>query len=99
MINNQTDAEFWESLDHFSSETDIDEYISFDTKIVTSLPATDPLMADWRQETRNKSITEVTETSDASAEEANQSEEELEIKIDEDENRKITTAGRSIKEP
>ena len=39
------------------------------------------------------------ETSDASAEEANQSEEELEIKIDEDENRKITTAGRSIKEP
>ena len=99
MINNQTDAEFWESLDHFSPETDIDEYISFDTKIVTSLPATDPLMADWRQETRNKSITEVMETSDASAEGANQSEEELEIKIDEDENRKITTAGRSIKEP
>ena len=56
-------------------------------------------MSDWRQETRNRNITEVMETSDASAEEANQSEEELEIKIDEDENRKITTAGRSIKEP
>ena len=48
--------------------------------------------SNWRQEIRNKSIAEVRETSDAAAEEANQSEEEPEIVTDEDENRKITAA-------
>ena len=49
-------------------------------------------MVDWRQEIRNKSTVEVMETSDAAAEEANQSEEELDIVTDEDENRKIAAA-------
>ena len=76
VINNQTDAEFRELFDQLSSETDIDEYIDFDIKVVTYLPASDLLIVDWRQETRNKSILEVMETSDAAAKEANQSEEE-----------------------
>ena len=49
-------------------------------------------MVDWRQEIRNKSTVEVMETSDAAAEEVNQSEEELDIVTDEDENRKIAAA-------
>ena len=49
-------------------------------------------MVDLRQETCNKSIAEVMETSDAAAEEASQSKEEPEIVTDEDENRKITAA-------
>ena len=49
-------------------------------------------MVDWRQETRNKGIAEVTETRHAAAEKANQSKEEPEIVTDEDENRKITAA-------
>ena len=49
-------------------------------------------MVDWRQEIRNKSTVEVMETSDTAAEEANQSEEELDIVTDEDENRKIAAA-------
>ena len=49
-------------------------------------------MVDWRQQIRNKSTVEVMETSDAAAEEANQSEEELDIVTDEDENRKIAAA-------
>ena len=49
-------------------------------------------MVDWRKEIRNKSTVEVMETSDAAAEEANQSEEELDIVTDEDENRKIAAA-------
>ena len=48
--------------------------------------------SNWRQEIRNKSIAEVTETSDAAAEEVNQSKEEPDIVTDEDENRKITAA-------
>ena len=49
-------------------------------------------MVDRRQEIRNKRITEVMETSDAAAVEANQSEEESEIETDENKNRKITAA-------
>ena len=49
-------------------------------------------MVDRRQEIRNKRITEVMETSDAAADEANQSEEESEIETDENKNRKITAA-------
>ena len=49
-------------------------------------------MADWRQETRNKSITEFMETSDAAAKEANQSEDEQEITTDDDKKRRITAA-------
>ena len=44
------------------------------------------------QETHNKSITEVMETSDAAAQEANQSEQESEIVTDEYKNRKIIAA-------
>ena len=58
-------------FDQVSSEPDMDKHIDFDIEVVTSLPAIDPLMVDWRQETRNKSITEVMETRDAAAEEAN----------------------------
>ena len=46
----------------------------------------DPLMLDWRQETRNKSIAEVMETSDDSAKVIYQSKEKPEIVTDEDEN-------------
>ena len=49
-------------------------------------------MVDRRQEIHNKRITEVMETSDAAADEANQSEEESEIETDENKNRKITAA-------
>ena len=49
-------------------------------------------MVDWRQESRNKSIAQVVGTSDAAAEEVNQSKEEPEIVTDQDEKRKITTA-------
>ena len=42
--------EFWELFDQLSSETVIDKYIDFDMEVVTSLPAIDPLMVDWRQE-------------------------------------------------
>ena len=73
-------------FDQHSSETDIDVYIDFDIKCVTSLPAIDPLMLDWRQETRNKSIAEVMETSDDSAKVIYQSKEKPEIVTDEDEN-------------
>ena len=54
VINDQIDAEFLELFDQLSSQTDIDEYIQFDIEVVTSLPAIDPLMVDWRQETRSK---------------------------------------------
>ena len=74
------------------SETHIDEYIDFDIEVVTSLPTIDLSMVHWRQEARNISIVEVMGTSDAAAEEANQSEEEPKIVADEDENRKITSA-------
>ena len=86
------DAEFRELFDQLFSETDIDKYIDLDIEVVTSLPAIDPLMVDWRQETRNKSIAEVMETSDAAADEANQFEEEPALVTDEDENRKIIAA-------
>ena len=92
VIYDQIDAEFWELFDQLSSETDIDEYIDFDIEVITSLPAIDPLMVDWRQETRNKSIAEVMETSDAAAEEANQFKEEPDLVTDEDKNRNITAA-------
>ena len=85
----QIDVAFRELFNELSSETDIDEYIDFDIEVVTSLPAIDPSMVKWRQEARNKSITEVIETSDAAAEEANQSEEDPEIVTDEDENIEI----------
>ena len=74
------------------SETHIDQYIDFDIEVVTSLPTIDLPMVHWRQEARNISIVEVMGTSDAAAEEANQSEEEPKIVADEDENRKITSA-------
>ena len=35
VINDQIDGEFKELFDQFSSETDIDEYIDFDTEVVT----------------------------------------------------------------
>ena len=85
----QIDVAFRELFNELSSETDIDEYIDFDIEVVTSLPAIDPSMVKWRQEARNKSVTEVIETSDAAAEEANQSEEDPEIVTDEDENIEI----------
>ena len=43
----------------FSSETTLDEYIDFDAETITSEPAVDPTYVDWRQECREKSITEV----------------------------------------
>ena len=91
-MNDQTDAEVWVLFDQLSSKTDIHKYIDFDIEVVTSLLAIDMLMVDWRQETRNKSIAEVMETSDAAAEEAKQSKEEPEIVTDEDKNSKITAA-------
>ena len=72
-------AEFRELFDHLFSKTDIDEYIDFDIEVVISLPAINRLIVEWGQETRNKSIAEVIETSNAAAEEANQSKEEPEI--------------------
>ena len=88
----QIDAEFRELFDHLFSKTDIDEYIDFDIEVVISLPAIDPLMVEWGQETRNKSIAEVIETSNAAAKEANQSKVELEIVTDEDANSKIAAS-------
>ena len=91
--NDQIDAEFQELLDQLSCETDIYKYINFDIEVVASLQAISQLMVDLRQETRNKSIAEVMETSNAAAQEANQSKEEPEIVIDENESRNITAAG------
>ena len=91
--NYQIDAEFLELFDQLSCETDIYKYINFDIEVVASLQAISQLMVDLRQETCNKSIAEVMETSDADALEANQSKEELEIVIDENESRKITAVG------
>ena len=67
----QIDAEFQELFDELFSETVMDEYIYFDIEIVTSLSATDPLIVEWSQETSNKNIAEVIETSNAAVEEAN----------------------------
>ena len=91
--NDQIDAEFQELFDQLSCETDIYKYINFDIEVVASLQAISQLMVDLRQETRNKSIAEVMETSNAAAQEANQSKEEPEIVIDENESRNITAAG------
>ena len=49
-------------------------------------------MVDWRQETHNKNIAEVMETSDTATKKANQSNEKPQIVTDEGENRKITAA-------
>ena len=70
-----------------SSETDINEYINFDIEVVISLPAINSLMLDWRQKTLNRSMADASETSEATAEEASQPEEEPEILTNEDENR------------
>ena len=86
----QNDEEFRELFDQLSSETVMDGYINFDIEVIASLSAINPLMVKWRQETSTKSIAEVIETSNAAVEEVNQSEEELEIVPDGDENRKIT---------
>ena len=91
--NDQIDAEFQELFDQLSCETDIYKYINFDIEVVASLQAISQLMVDLRQETRNKSIAEVMETSNAAAQETNQSKEEPEIVIDENESRNITAAG------
>ena len=91
--NDQIDAEFQELFDQLSCETDIYKYINFDIEVVASLQAISQLMVDLRQETHNKSIAEVMETSNAAAQEANQSKEEPEIVIDENESRNITAAG------
>ena len=91
--NDQIDAEFQELFDQLSCETDIYKYINFDIEVVASLQAISQLMVDLRQETRNKSIAEVMETSNAAAQEANQSKEEPEIVIDQNESRNITAAG------
>ena len=91
--NDQIDAEFQELFDQLSCETDIYKYINFDIEVVASLQAISQQMVDLRQETRNKSIAEVMETSNAAAQEANQSKEEPEIVIDENESRNITAAG------
>ena len=56
-----------------------DEYIDFDIEVVISLPAINRLIVEWEQETRNKTIAEVIEMSNAATEEANQSKEEPEI--------------------
>ena len=88
----QIDSDFRELFDHLFSKTVIDKCIDFDTDVVVSLLAIDPLMIDWGQETRNKRIAEVTEMSNAAAKEANQSKEGPQIVTDEDENRKITAS-------
>ena len=86
----QNDEEFRELFDQLSSETVMDGYINFDIEVIASLSAINPLIVKWRQETSTKNIAEVIETSNAAVEEVNQSEEELEIVPDGDENRKIT---------
>ena len=63
---------------------------NFEIEVITSLSAINPLIVKWRQETSTKNIAEVIKTSNAAVEEVNQSEEELEIVPDGDENRKIT---------
>ena len=68
----------------------MDEYIDFDSEVVTSLSAIDPQIVEWRQETSNKNVAEVIETSYAAVEKANQSEEEQEVVTDGDQNRRIT---------
>ena len=84
------DEEFRELFDQLSSETVMDGYINFDIEVIASLSAINPLIVKWRQETSTKNIAEVIKTSNAAVEEVNQSEEELEIVPDGDENRKIT---------
>ena len=89
---NQIDAEFQELFDQLFSETVMDEYIDFDIEVVTSLSAIDPRIVEQKQETSNKNVAEVIETSNVVVEEANQSEQQPEIVTDEDGNRNITAA-------
>ena len=71
-------------FDQVTSETVMDEYIDFDSEVVTSLSAIGPQIVEWRQETSNKNVAEVIETSYAAVEKANQSEEEQEVVTDGD---------------
>ena len=50
------------------------------------------LKIEWEQETRNKSIAEITEFAEIAAKEANQSREEPEIVVVKDENKMITAS-------
>ena len=52
----QIDAEVLELFDHLFSKTDIDEYTDFVIEVVISLTRIDPLMVEWGQVARNKSI-------------------------------------------
>ena len=61
--NEEIDTEFQELFEQMSAENTIDEYIDFDADVVTSLPAIDQLMVDWRKVSLEKSITKVVHNS------------------------------------
>ena len=52
----QIDVEVRELFDHLFSKTDINEYTDFVIEVVISLTRIDPLMVEWGQVARNKSI-------------------------------------------
>ena len=61
--NEEIDTDFQELFEQISAENTIDEYIDFDADVVTSLPAIDQLMVDWRKVSLEKSITKVVHNS------------------------------------
>ena len=64
IINEETGTELQDIFAQISNETTLDEYIDFDTKIITSEPAVYPTHVDWRQDCREKSIAEVLQLED-----------------------------------
>ena len=61
--NEEIDTDFQELFEQMSAENTIYEYIDFDADVVTSLPAIDQLMVDWRKVSLEKSITKVVRNS------------------------------------
>ena len=61
--NEEIDTDFQELFEQMSAENTIYEYIDFDADVVTSLPAIDQLMVDWRKVSLEKSITKVVHNS------------------------------------
>lgn len=61
--NEEIDTDFQELFEQMSAENTIYEYIDSDADVVTSLPAIDQLMVDWRKVSLEKSITKVVRNS------------------------------------
>ena len=66
-VNEEVDTEFQEIFAQISDETTIDEYIHFDFETATSEPAVNTQNVDWRQESCERSISEVIHLEDVAS--------------------------------